>query len=494
MSRFARITFVCGVALILPVSPSGVEAQTPAQDAAKKEGAASIASMNEFQAQEKKMSQLVREGYKFTKDQASSLEETLAQTPDDLNVRARLMGYYFAPGSQSLGAEARIQSRRRHILWLIRNHPGSWLLMTSEASLDPRGHVLADPEGYGQAGKAWLEQTEKKDASAALLGNAGRFFYLHDKALSVQFYARARKLEPERELWGIMQGSVMAFAVIGVTEMGQNGLPGPADPKEADSDFAKSVRRELDTTKDTALMRAAAGELMNRGFMAQSWARRQAGETPPVDALGLAESLLKRSQELDPGKPISGDLARIYELRGMVATSEAEKKALASARYEQLEKSTSGMSADDPANSAPLLALARASLDAGDLDRAQTLAKSLLALVPKVKADPRFSGSVDGLVHHSHLILGRVALRKGDIDAAKANLLDASRVGGGGTLSSFGPNMTLAKELLEKGETETVLQYFELCRKFWTFSNRMDPWIEAIRKGQIPNFGANLNY
>jgi hypothetical protein len=67
-------------------------------------------------------------------------------------------------------------------------------------------------------------------------------------------------------------------------------------------------------------------------------------------------------------------------------------------------------------------------------------------------------------------------------------------VSGGGTLSSFGPNMTLAKELLEKGESATVLQYFELCRKFWTFSNRMDPWIEAIHKGQVPDFGANLNY
>jgi hypothetical protein len=495
MRRVARIAFASAVALILRVSPSSVGAQTSSQDAAKKEAAANVARINEFQAQEAKMSQLVREGYKLTKEQAASLEEALAQTPADLNGRARLMGYYFAPGLQSLGAEVRIQARRRHILWLIHNRPDSWLLMTSAASLDPRGHSLADPEGYEQAGKAWLDQTAKKDASALVLGNAGRFFYLHDKALAAQFYARARKLEPENVIWVAMQGSVMAFAVVGITGMNQNGFPGPADPTEADSDFARNARRELETTKDTVLMQAAAGELMARGVMAQIMARSQTGQTPPVDALGLAESLFKRAQELDPGKPESSlGLARIYELRGMSATSEAEKKALARARYEQLVKTTSGLPTDDPASSSQLLTLARVSLDAGELDRAQTLAKNLLALVPRLKADPRLSWSVDEILHHSHLILGRVALRKGDIEAAEANLLDAGRVGGGGTLSSSGPNMTLAKELLEKGETETVLQYLELCRKFWHFSNRMEPWIEAIRKGQIPNFGANLSY
>ena len=287
----------------------------------------------------------------------------------------------------------------------------------------------------------------------------------------------------------------MALAVVGVTAMNQNGFPGPADPTEAGSDFAKSVRRELETTKDTALMRAAAGELMARGSMAQSMARNKTGQNPPVDALGLAESLLKRVQELDPGKPeSSAGLARIYELRGMSATSEADKKALAAARYRELGKTAGDLRADDPANASQLLTLARSGLDAGDLDGAQKIANSLLMLVPRLKADPRFSSSVDEILHHSHLILGRIALRKGNIEVAKANLLDAGRVGGGGTLSSFGPNMALAKELLEKHEKETVLQYFELCRKFWKFSNRMDPWIEAIRNDQIPNFGANLNY
>ena len=478
MSRF--FVNALGTVLAVVLELSSVRAQTPA-DAAR---------FQELQSQESK----IREGYKVTAQQSAPLEEALARAPGDANARAKLLGFYFAPASQALGAPARIQARRNHILWLIRNRPESGLLMTSEASLDPAGHALADPQGYEQASKAWLEQTAKKDASALTLGNAGRFFYLHDKALATQFYARARKLEPANGMWPMMQGSVMASAVAGVTAMNQNGFPGPADAREAESDFAKSARRELQTTKDTVLMRAAADELLASGFMAQAMARQQTGKAPAVDALDLAEALLKRAQALDPVPETSASLARIYELRGMTATSDSQKKTQARARYEQMLKSTAALPANDPAHASEVLDLARAGVDAGDLDRAQSLAKSLLALVPRLKADPRFSSSVDEVVHHSHLILGRVALRKGDTKTAEANLLEAGRVGGGGTLSSFGPNMTLAKELLEKGNKEPVLQYLELCRKFWAFSKRMDPWIVEIRRGQVPNFGANLTY
>jgi TonB family protein len=176
--------------------------------------------------------------------------------------------------------------------------------------------------------QAWIELTAKKDASAFVLGNAGRFFYLPDKALAVQCFARARQLDPENAAWVAMQGSAMAFAVVGVTGMNQNGFPRAADAAEARSDIAKSVRRELETTKDMALLKAAAGELMARGFMAQSMARAQTGEAPPVDALGLAESLLKRTLELDPVNPETiTRLARIDELRRMSPTPQAGTRA-----------------------------------------------------------------------------------------------------------------------------------------------------------------------
>ena len=55
--------------------------------------------------------------------------------------------------------------------------------------------------------------------------------------------------------------------------------------------------------------------------------------------------------------------------------------------------------------------------------------------------------------------------------------------------------MMLAKELLEKGEKEIVLEYFQLCSKFWKSGrNRLKQWADVVEKGQVPNFRGNLLY
>ena len=475
--------------LHLPGAPASTAATPPAAASAPAQRPPVTRFEQELEA-ESRAGQLVREGPRLTPQQAAALESGLTQNPEDLNTRARLLGFYFSPASQSLGSDARIKARRAHILWLILNRPESPFLTTPESTIDSAGHALADAEGYQQARKAWLEQTEKSSCPAVVLGNAAHFFTLPDKALATQLYGRARKTEPDNELWVILQGTTMPFAVVGIEGLNQNGLPSGASAAEAGSAYATSARRELETSQDVPLIRAVANALMERGTIAQALARRSE-QTPPVDALQLSETLLKRALVLQPNQAaINQNLARVYELRAMSVTDPAEKQRLARARFEQLSRAAEAT----PPDTALLIALATAALDSGNLPRAETAGKQLLAMLPKVRTDPQQRGMADGVVHHAYVILGRVALRQGNLDAAKADLLESGRVSGGGTLSSFGPNMTLAKELLEKGESATVLQYFELCRKFWAFSNRMDPWIEAIHKGQVPDFGANLNY
>lgn len=74
-------------------------------------------------------------------------------------------------------------------------------------------------------------------------------------------------------------------------------------------------------------------------------------------------------------------------------------------------------------------------------------------------------------------------------------LLRAAATHGSPQLDYSGPNTTLAKELLEKGEREVVLQYFELCAKFWkTDYGKLAEWTAAVKRGDVPNFGANLRY
>ncbi len=54
--------------------------------------------------------------------------------------------------------------------------------------------------------------------------------------------------------------------------------------------------------------------------------------------------------------------------------------------------------------------------------------------------------------------------------------------------------MTLAKELLEKGEKDVVLEFFDLCARFWKYQPRLSEWTATVKQGGIPDFGANLDY
>jgi hypothetical protein len=136
---------------------------------------------------------------------------------------------------------------------------------------------------------------------------------------------------------------------------------------------------------------------------------------------------------------------------------------------------------------------ARFAIEADEIDKAEDYASELLAVAT---AGPNASG-YGGAIHHGNLVLGRVALRRGDIDSAKEYLIKAGKTPGSGSLSSFGPNMALAKELLEIGEKEAVVNYLELCKEFWDLGRKrqtLTRWIEEIRAEAIPQFGANLIY
>ncbi len=90
-------------------------------------------------------------------------------------------------------------------------------------------------------------------------------------------------------------------------------------------------------------------------------------------------------------------------------------------------------------------------------------------------------------VHTAHTTLGRVALRRGDLAAAKAHLLDSAKVTGSPVLGSFGPRMELAQELLAKGERKTVLAYLKACGRFWQ-DDRQTQWAKSVESGGTPDW------
>lgn len=98
-------------------------------------------------------------------------------------------------------------------------------------------------------------------------------------------------------------------------------------------------------------------------------------------------------------------------------------------------------------------------------------------------------------VHKGNLALGRLALRDGDLKSARRYLLEAGKTPGSPQLDSFGPNMLLAHELFARGERTAILQYFDLCRRFWQMGGEdLDKWTAQVKAGTPPDFGANLLY
>jgi len=136
-------------------------------------------------------------------------------------------------------------------------------------------------------------------------------------------------------------------------------------------------------------------------------------------------------------------------------------------------------------------AAAKNALQAGNVQEAEALANELARLAPKYTNDWNYGNAIQG----ANQVLGRIALSKGDVAEAKKRLLASAESKGSPQMNSFGPNMQLAKALLEKGEKDVVLDYFQRCGKFWKMGeDRLAAWTASVKKGEIPEFGPNLNY
>lgn len=136
--------------------------------------------------------------------------------------------------------------------------------------------------------------------------------------------------------------------------------------------------------------------------------------------------------------------------------------------------------------------------EAGQIDEAKRMIAELDELTETYDGQFKFSYNDDlmsRVKHKMYTVKGRIEVFQGNIEQAKTYLILSAKVKGSPTLNNFGPNMSLAQDLLMYKETETVLTYFDLCSKFWKdSSNKLDTWRTDIAQGEMPVFKANLVY
>jgi tetratricopeptide (TPR) repeat protein len=126
--------------------------------------------------------------------------------------------------------------------------------------------------------------------------------------------------------------------------------------------------------------------------------------------------------------------------------------------------------------------MAQDAFKVGDFDGSQALAKVHL------------QSQDHSATQRANTILGRIALREGNLAAADQYLLASAGPTAAKDIAISGPTLILAKELLEHGERDSVLQYLENCLTLWPRGqNALEIWIADIQRGKAPNFG-NLQY
>jgi len=201
----------------------------------------------------------------------------------------------------------------------------------------------------------------------------------------------------------------------------------------------------------------------------------------------LADESLQKARSLDMENPKwPKKLGFLYSLGMMRKPLNAKKEAAGKAlkQYEIAYELS-----NDKERDYLLSELAKTALAAGNTQKAREYAEKMLS--------QNSSGwNYGNNIHYGNIILGKITLASNDIEQAKKRLIEAGKTPGSPQLDSFGPSMSLAKELLEKGEKDVVLEYFELCSKFWKRERhlqKLHQWSSEVKEGKIPDFGHNLN-
>jgi hypothetical protein len=197
-----------------------------------------------------------------------------------------------------------------------------------------------------------------------------------------------------------------------------------------------------------------------------------------MDDQNRALSLFARAETLEPQNPRWPD--QQAEILALGYYSGIDDEVLATS-YTKLARAAELAGEDERVEYEGRLAVA--AFHSGEFDRARQHANRALQMIAK-SPPTMWTGNVH---YEAHTTLGRLALQSGDVRTAKKHLIEAAKTTGSPSLDTFGPDMTLARELLDAGERDAVIQYLELVERFWDGKGPLlKEWRQQIRLGERP--------
>ena len=285
-------------------------------------------------------------------------------------------------------------------------------------------------------------------------------------------------------------GKNYALYILGVTALKTYDMVDGYDAAKAVGEFANHAKAALLVTNLAAVAAEGGGGLWKWTAQVSGYRTLHGEPKAAMPILGspsmrLSEAALDRAIELEPSNQ-KWRMDRSYILKLRADEPGADQRAL----FQKIKVDLSAVT--NASRSYFLTTAGMMAVRAGEWADAKAIASELLTRYATAETKDWNDGNV---VYAGNTVLGLVALHEGDKQAARERLLAAGATKGSPQLGSFGPNMTLVKELIAAGERDTVLKFFEQCGSFWKMERgRLAQWSAQVAKGEMPNFGGNLNY
>lgn len=200
----------------------------------------------------------------------------------------------------------------------------------------------------------------------------------------------------------------------------------------------------------------------------------------------LAATLLVRGEALEPANPYWPAQLGRNRWREAHNPYRGTDAALAARALTAFQRACELSDPDGCADLMPDLAIT--AFASGDPETARGHAEAMLASSPSDRNQGDY-------LHYGNLVLGRIALAEGHLDEARNRLLAAGRTRSAPLRRFGGPDMALARQLLDRGQTRIVLQYLELCLDIWEQGEPdLRDWIALIEAGRTPDFDHNFAF
>jgi TonB family protein len=199
---------------------------------------------------------------------AETLEQSIANDPNDLDGRIKLLIYSVEIAATKPADAAR--RRVRHIESLVQNLPNENVLRSPYAAINLNAGPLPDPDGYRRIRDLWLTQLSLKPGDAEILERATYFLRVSDPEKTEQLLIPTLKTVPNAGTW---LGDLYGLAILGVDGLDlKTGLAASASPAMPIAPFAKRARAlMLAPTTDLKILLAAMNTLTkNARSLAQS--------------------------------------------------------------------------------------------------------------------------------------------------------------------------------------------------------------------------------